>query len=53
MSKQSGWRMRCAGTPVPYEQAVREEDAASVCGYTGTLAEHGVPVQLNVRIFAT
>ena len=39
MSKQSGrgmWRV-CAGTPVHYEQTVREENAASVCGYTGTL----------------
>jgi len=25
------------GTPVHYEQTVREEDAASVYGYTGTL----------------
>ena len=39
MSKQSGRRMRrvCAGTPVHYEQTVREKDAAPVCGYTGTL----------------
>ena len=38
MSKQSGRRMRrvCEGTLVHYEQTVREEDAASVCGYTGT-----------------
>jgi len=36
MSKHSG-RGRCAGTPVDYEQTVREEDAASVHGYTGTL----------------
>jgi len=39
MSEQSGrrmWRV-CAGTPVHYEQMVREEDAASVHGYTGTL----------------
>jgi len=27
----------CAGTPVHYEQTVWEEDAARVCGYTGTL----------------
>jgi len=27
----------CAGKPVHYEQTVREEDAASVCGYTDTL----------------
>jgi len=28
----------CAGTPVHYEQTVREEeDAARVCGYTDTL----------------
>jgi len=26
----------CAGTQVHYEQTVREEDAASVYGYTGT-----------------
>ena len=26
-----------AGTPVHYEQAVREEDAGRVYGYTGTL----------------
>jgi hypothetical protein len=25
------------GRPVHYEQTVREEDAASVCAYTGTL----------------
>jgi len=39
MSNQSGKRMRrvCAGTPVHYERTAREEDAASVCGYTGTL----------------
>ena len=39
MSKQSERRMRrvCAGTPVHYEQTVREEDAARVCVYTGTL----------------
>jgi len=39
MSKQSGRRMRrvCTGTPVHYVQTVREEDAASVHGYTGTL----------------
>ena len=31
------WRV-CAGTPVHYEQTVREEeDVARVCGYTGTL----------------
>jgi hypothetical protein len=31
-------RRVCAGTPVLYEQSVREEeDAASACGYTGTL----------------
>ena len=36
MSKQSG-RVHYAGTPVDYEQTVREEDAASVQGYTGTL----------------
>ena len=35
MSKQSG-RGRFADTPVNYEQTVREEDAASVQGYTGT-----------------
>jgi len=30
-------RRECAGTPVHYEQTVREEeDAASVCGHTGT-----------------
>jgi len=27
----------CAGTPVHFEQTVREENAASVCGYTDTL----------------
>ena len=27
----------CAGTPVHHEQTVRKADAASVCGYTGTL----------------
>ena len=39
MSKQLGRSIRraCAGTPVHYEQIVREEGAASVCGYTGTL----------------
>jgi hypothetical protein len=39
MSKQSGGRMRrvCTGTPVHYEQTVREEDAAGVYGYTGAL----------------
>jgi hypothetical protein len=39
ISRQSAKRMRrvCAGTPVTYEQTVREEDAASVCGYTDTL----------------
>jgi len=39
MSKQSGRRMRrvCTGSPVLYEQTVREEDAASVYGFTGTL----------------
>jgi hypothetical protein len=40
MSKQSGLRTRrrvCAGTPVHYEQTVREdEEPASICGYTGT-----------------
>ena len=30
-------RRVCTGTPVHYEQTVREEDAASVHGYTGTL----------------
>jgi hypothetical protein len=30
-------RRACAGTPAHYEQTVREEDAASVCGCTGTL----------------
>jgi hypothetical protein len=31
-------RRVCAGTSVHYEQTVREEeDAASVCVYTGTL----------------
>ena len=33
-------RRVCKDTPVNYEhyeQTVREEDAASVCGYTGTL----------------
>jgi hypothetical protein len=39
MSKQSWRRMRrvCAGTPVHYQQIFREEHAAGVCGYTGTL----------------
>jgi hypothetical protein len=39
MSNQSGGRMRrvCTGTPVHYEQTVKEEDAASVHGYTSTL----------------
>ena len=39
MGKQPGRRMRrvCKGTPVHYGQIVREEDAASVCGYIGTL----------------
>jgi hypothetical protein len=42
MSKQSGRRMRrvCAGTPVHYEQTLREEDAASVCGRGGCDREH-------------
>ena len=42
MSKQSGpsrcQRLVCTGAPVHYQQTVREEeDAARVCGYTGTL----------------
>ena len=40
LSWQGRRRMRrvCAGTPVHYEQTVREEeDAARVCGYTGTI----------------
>ena len=30
-------RRMCEGTPVHYAQTVREGDAASVCGYAGTL----------------
>ncbi len=38
-SKQSGRRMRrvCEGILVHDEQTVRDGDAASVCGYTGTI----------------
>jgi len=34
---EKSMRRACTGTPVHYEQTVREENAASVYGYTGTL----------------